>query len=251
MLNSKDRLEEIWQKITKLRKESDSVRSTFKDKEIEISDYLSKSMIVLIFTDIFTIVFGVIIASLVLVFSSFIGLVWLVGIVYIIALIGILFLFFVPIAIISGVFFYLTYFNDTPIGEAAYMCVILFILYRIITIFNRKQKAMAIENNDSKEMKLTTEINEILNNELIPIAHEKYVFSIETIMNDTDIKFLPEMFVSNVFNRRARDGDFEKVLSFDLKENKSTSSRPANIFKSLLNTQPSNKFVEVIELDIS
>lgn len=250
MLNSKGNLESKWQEVIKLRKESDSIRSTFKDKEIDISDYMSKSMIGLMFTDIFTIVFAVIIASLVLAVSSFIGLGWLVGIVYIIALIGLLFLFFVPIALISSVFIYLTYFDGTPSDEAAYTCVILFVLYRLTTIFNRKQKAMVVKNNVAKERRLITEINNILDEELIPIAHEKYIISIETIKNDADIGFLPDSVVSSLFNRKAKDGVFEKVLSFDLSERRDSNGKPAEIFKSLLNSQPSSEFVEVIELDI-
>lgn len=250
MLNSKSSLEDKWQEIIKLRKESDSVRSTFKDKEIDISDYMSKSMIELMLTDIFTIIFAVIIASLVLAVSSFIGLGWLVGIVYIIALIGLLFLFFVPIALISGVFVYLTYFDGSPSDEAAYMCVILFVLYRITTIFNRKQKAMVVKKNRAKESRLITDINKILDEEITPIAHEKYIISIETIMNDADIGFLPESVVSSFFNRKAADGYFEKVLSFDINEKNNSNEKPAEIFKSLLNNQPSSEFVEVIELDI-
>lgn len=250
-LASVDKLQKNWGELLKLRKESASIRSMFNDKELDISDYTEKSTLSLLMTEFFAIVIGTIVASLILVVSTFIGLVWLVGILYVIALIGLLFVFFVPIASISGIFFYLTYIDDMPANEAAYVCVGLFALYRLMTIFDRKKKAVSLINNEARTNKLFLEIEEILTNELIPIAHRQYIVSLETIMDDTDINFLPEAIVESMFKKEADEGEFEEVSSFELTGNGSNNGRKAKIFKSLLNTQPSNEFVEVIELDIS
>jgi len=250
-LASVDRLQKIWGEILKRRKESASIRSMFNDKELDISDYTEKSTLSLLMTEFFAIVIGVIVASLILVVSTFIGLVWLVGIVYVIALIGLLFLFFVPIASISGIFFYLTYIDEMPPSEAAYVCVGLFALYRLMTIFDRKKKAVTLINNEDKTRGLILEMEGLLVDELIPTAHRQYIVSLETIMDDTDINFLPEAIVEGIFKKEAKEGGFEEVSSFELTENGSNNGRKAKIFKSLLNTQPSNEFVEVIELDIS
>lgn len=250
-LASVDRLQKIWGEILNLRKESASIRSMFNDKELDISDYTEKSALSLLMTEFFTIVVGTIIASLILVVSTFIGLAWLVGIFYVIAFIGLLFLFFIPIVSISGIFFYLTYVDDMPSNEAAYVCVGLFTLYRLVTILNRKKKAVTLIDNEAKASKLILEVEGLLIDELIPIAHRQYIVSLETIMDDTDINFLPESIVESMFKKETSKGGFEEVSPFELTENGSSSGRKAKIFKSLLNTQPSNEFVEFFELDIS
>lgn len=250
-LASVDKLQKNWGELLKLRKESASIRSMFNDKELDISDYTEKSTLSLLMTEFFTIVIGAIIASLILVVSTFIGLVWLVGIFYVIVLIGLLFLFFLPIASISGIFFYLTYIDEMPPNEAAYICIGLFALYRLMTILARKKKAVTLVNNEDKIFRLILEIEQILTDEMIPIAHRQYIVSLETIMDDADINFLPEAIIESTFEKEAEEGRFEEVSSFKITENASNKGKKAKIFKSLLNTQPSNEFVEIIELDIS
>lgn len=250
-VSSADRLQEIWKEILKLSERSRNIKSSFTKKELDISDYMSANTVKLIFTDIFTIVIGVIIASVIFAFASFIGLSWLVSIFYILVIIGMLYLFFVPIALITGAFVYLVYFDGTSMDEAAYICILLFILYRITTIFNRKKEANLVKDNEIRERKLSIELNNILNKEIIPIAHEKYIFSIETIMDDTDIKFLPERIVENVFNDNMNHGEFEEISSFEINKKSNNDSRKSRIFKSLRNNSPSSEHVEVIELDIS
>lgn len=250
-LASVEKLQKNWGEILKLRKESTSIRAMFNDKEIDISDYTGKSTLSLLMTEFFVIVVVTIVASLILVVSTFIGLVWLVGIFYVIVLIGLLFLFFVPIASISGIFFYLTYIDEMPPNEAAYICIGLFTLYRIMIIIDRKKKAVTLTSNETKTNRLILEMEEILTDELIPVAHRQYIVSLETIMNDTDINFLPEAILESAFKKEVEEGRFEEVSSFKLTDNASSNGRAAKIFKSLLNTQPSNEFVEVVELNIN
>lgn len=238
--------------IEALAEEVDSIEQEFEEQKLDINEYQDKSILTLLLTELFAFIIFTIIAGVLILVSTLIGLVWLVGILIGLVLLGFLILYFKPVAIITIICASVVYFDVMTSEDAFYLSISLFLVYRLMSIYNRKNKANKIVNNEIKISKLITEIQNILKEELVPIAHYKYIVSIETIMDDTDINFLPKQVIEQVFNEECKEGNFEKISTVGLQDiEHSENDKMSQIYKSLINRVPSNDNVEIIELDIS
>lgn len=252
VIESYDLLKSKMDIIENLGKEADSIEQEFVENDLDIDEYRDKSTLSLLVIELFAFMILIVIAGILIFISTLIGLVWLVGILLGLVLLGFLILYFKPVAIIAIICCSVVYLDIIEPEDALYLCIGLFLAYRLISIYSRKKKANKIIKNENSISKLILEIKTILKNELVPIAHHKYIVSIETIMDDTDINFLPEHVVEQVFNHECTKGNFEKILALNLQGNEQQeNTRKSQIFKSLINLTPSNDNVEITELDIS
>lgn len=223
------------------------IKKFFLDEDINFSDYKNDSLGKLVVSDFFTNIFIVIFISIIIGVPAYFGWEVIAGIIGVLVFIGFLIKFFKQIIGLVIILFITGFIsgllgNDTASNYSFLVAIVCIGAFRIYTVVNRKKMADDFYKNEAVIEDHKMEIIDITHEELIPVAHQITIATVDSLRDTTDTMFLDEDLVSYVLDNEYNKGYFEVIESVGKNEQK--------IYKSMLNNIPSSEHMETFELQL-
>ena len=223
------------------------IKRFFLDEAIDFSDYKNDSLGKLIISDFFTNVFIVIFVSIIIGVPAYFGWEVIAGIIGVLVLLGFLIKFFKQIIGLVIILFITGFIGgllgiDTASNYSFLVAIFCIGAFRIYTVINRKKMVDDFYKNEAAIEDHKMAIIDIAHEELIPVAHQITLATVDSLRDTTDTLFLDEDLVSDVLNDEYLKGYFEVIESVGQNEQK--------IYKSILNNIPSSEHMETFELQL-
>lgn len=237
---SYDQLYTLNNNISKKQEENIVIANTFREKDLSISEYATNSLPKLLLSDFTTNIGGFIVCSLIVGIPTLLEWETIATIAAIIIFIGLLVLCFKHIIILAISLFILSIFE---LFDYALMYILIYIfVVRFSIVKSRKTMAInTLENNhiieDSK-----VKIKEIIQNEIIPIAHNITIATLDSLRDMTNTMFIDKFLLYEALDTEYKNGNFELI--------KGLNEDGQDLYKSTLNLIPSSDHMDTIELTI-
>lgn len=236
-------LHELHQSIEKSLEDNKRINYFFNEKELSISEYKNSSLTKLLVSDFFTNLILVIVLSLVIGILGYFEWEIITIILLVLIFLGFLVMFFKQILMISIPLLILSFFGFFENYSYLGIIIIAYIGFcRFYTINHRKNMAKNFLENIKTVEDNELQIIDIIQEEMMPVAHKTTVATLDSIRDMTNTNFLNKKLVGYVLDYEYEQGYFQLIESMNQNGQK--------IYKSKLNNIPSSEHMETVELKI-